>query len=339
MVSTERPSRGTGSGGVGPLRKLLASLPAAVAYVAGPDLVFEFVSDVCRQALGGRDLVGRPYHEALPGAASQPAFEALRQVLQTGEPRQARGEEAWLRRPGARGEPTYVDSVYQPVRDEAGQVTGVLIFATDVSDHVRGRQQLEELANRLRPIEERYRTLFETLPQGIIRCERDGSIIGANPAAEEILGLAPDQTTAADRARHMLHLDGTPYWPDELPAMVALRTGEVVPEVVAGARNACSGEVRWVRITAVPDARDTQGRPRRAYSVITDITEERRAQAGLWESNRLLGRLREANVLGVAVADEKGIRDANDAYLDILGYTRDDLEAGHITWGRRPGCR
>ena len=71
-------------------------------------------------------------------------------------------------RPGAEPEPRYIDSVYQPVRDEAGRVAGVLIFSTDVSDHVRDRQQLEELADRLQRSEERYRTLFETLPHGIL---------------------------------------------------------------------------------------------------------------------------------------------------------------------------
>ena len=34
--------------------------------VAGPDLVFEFASDGYRQALGGRDVIGRPFREALP---------------------------------------------------------------------------------------------------------------------------------------------------------------------------------------------------------------------------------------------------------------------------------
>ena len=83
MVSAEYPGRGPGSGGPRPLGELLVSLPAAVAYVAGPDLVFEFASDVYRQAFGGRDLIGRPYHEALPELAGRPRFEALRLVLQT----------------------------------------------------------------------------------------------------------------------------------------------------------------------------------------------------------------------------------------------------------------
>ncbi|HEY6787263.1 MAG TPA: SpoIIE family protein phosphatase [Trebonia sp.] len=332
MVSTEYPSRDSGSCAPGLLRELLASLPAAVAYVAGPDLVFEFASDAYRQARGGRDLIGRPLVEALPEVVGQPKLEALRQVLQTGESRQARGTEVWVCGSGAEPEERYSDSVYQPVRDAAGRVAGVLIFATDVSDHVRDGQQLEELAGRLQRSEERYRTLFETLPNGIIHYERDGSIIRVNPAAVEIMGLLPEQMRPQERAGRVLHEDGTPYRPDELPVMVALRTGEVVPGVVAGIRNARSGEVRWIRITAVPDARDGQGRPRRAYSMFTDITAEHRAQARLRQSNRLLGRLRDANVLGVVVADEERVREANDAFLAIIGYSRDDLEAGRITW-------
>ncbi|MCW2935503.1 MAG: putative sensor protein [Actinomycetia bacterium] len=195
----------------------------------------------------------------------------------------------------------YVDSAYQPVRDEAGRVTGVLIFATDVSDHVRDRQQLEQLASRLQRSEERYRTLFETFPHGIVHYERDGSVVRTNPATVEITGLALDQMSEADRAARLLHEDGTPYRPEDIPARVALRTGKVVPAAVAAVRNARTGEVRWVRMTALPDAWDAQGRPRRAYSVFTDITEE-------------------------------GNQEANDAFLDIIGYTRDDLEAGRVTW-------
>ena len=66
MVSPECWSRGPGSGGLGLLCELLASLPAALAYVSGPDLVFEFVSDGYRQSLGGRELIGRPFREAVP---------------------------------------------------------------------------------------------------------------------------------------------------------------------------------------------------------------------------------------------------------------------------------
>ncbi|HEY6786505.1 MAG TPA: PAS domain-containing protein, partial [Trebonia sp.] len=189
MVSIRYLRRGPGAAELGPLRELLASLPAAVAYVAGSDLVFEFVNDDYRQAVGGRDVVGLPFREALPEVVGQPPFEGLRQVLQTGESRHARGTEVWVRRHGAEPRQAYFDSVYMPVRDGGGGVAGVLIFATDVTDHVRDRQQLEQLANRLQRSEERYRTLFQTLPHGIIHYERDGSVIRTNPATLEITGL------------------------------------------------------------------------------------------------------------------------------------------------------
>ena len=83
---------------------------------------------------------------------------------------------------------------------------------------------------------------------------------------------------------------------------------------------------------AVPDARDEDARPQRAYAMFRDLTEQRRAEAALREGSELMGRLRDANVLGVVEVGEQRIIDANDAYLDIIGYTREDLAAGRIAW-------
>src|SRR6202012_1640421 len=126
--------------------------------------------------------------------------------------------------------------------------------------------------------------------------------------------------------------DGSPYPAEDLPVRVALRTGEIVSGVIAGLRHGRTGELRWVRVTAVPDARDHRGRPSRAYAIFTDLTEQRQTEAALRQSTALLGRLRDANVLGVVVAGERHVYEANDAYLDIIGYRRDDLEAGRIAW-------
>ncbi|HTZ25748.1 MAG TPA: SpoIIE family protein phosphatase [Streptosporangiaceae bacterium] len=52
----------------------------------------------------------------------------------------------------------------------------------------------------------------------------------------------------------------------------------------------------------------------------------------LTENVGLLDRLREANVLGVVASSEQGAFDANDAFLDIVGYSREDLAAGRISY-------
>ena len=47
---------------------------------------------------------------------------------------------------------------------------------------------------------------------------------------------------------------------------------------------------------------------------------------------RCIGRLREANVLGVVLVGEDRVHDANDAFLGIIGYSRADLEAGQLSY-------
>jgi PAS domain S-box-containing protein len=209
-----------------------------------------------------------------------------------------------------------------------------LLYAADVTEHVWDRERLEALAGDLAASQERYRALFETMPQGVVHYDADGSIIGVNPAASEILGMDLTAVTSwpVVPEGQAVREDGSPFPPQDLPVRAALRTGEIVTDVVAGVRHGRTGELRWVRITAVPDARDEQGRPSRAYAIFTDLTEQRRTEAALRQSTALLGRLREANVLGVVVVGERQIYEANDAYLDIIGYSREDLEAGRIAW-------
>jgi PAS domain S-box-containing protein len=128
--------------------------------------------------------------------------------------------------------------------------------------------------------QERYRTLFETMPDGVIHYDADGSIIGANPAASEMLGVDPARVTSwpvVPQGRAVRE-DGSPFPVEDLPVAVALRTGEIVAGVVVGVRHGRSGELRWVRVTAVPDARDDQGRPCRAYAIFTDLTEQQRTE-------------------------------------------------------------
>ena len=312
------------------MRELLTSLPAALAFLSGPDLVIEFANDACFRLVGDRTLLGKPLSEALPELAG--GEEILAQIMNSGEP--VHGSEAGVQLSrGGRSEQLFLDYVCQPVRDTAGDVAGILLCATDVTAHVSARRELEEVAARLTAAEERLRGVFETMPQGVIHYAADGTVLGANPAAGQMLGLAQSEITAwpPGGLRRAVHEDGSPVPVDELPVSRALRTGDMVSDVILGVPHGQTGEIRWLQATAVPEGRDEQGRPQRAYAMFTDLTEQRRAEAALRESTGLLGRLREANVLGVVVVGEQQVYEANDAFLDMIGYGRDDLEAGRIS--------
>ncbi|WP_375514466.1 PAS domain S-box protein [uncultured Nostoc sp.] len=79
-----------------------------------------------------------------------------------------------------------------------------------------------------------------------------------------------------------------------------------------------------------------------AAGLISSLNESRRtaqqkAEASLKslrESEARFGRLTESNIIGVIVADLNGlIIEANDAFLQMLNYTREDLRSGRIRWG------
>ena len=80
-----------------------------------------------------------------------------------------------------------------------------------------------------------------------------------------------------------------------------------------------------------------------AAGLISSLNESRRtaqekAEASLKslrESEARFGRLTESNIIGVIVADINGlIIEANDAFLQMLNYTREDLRSGRIRWGK-----
>src|SRR5256885_14498396 len=91
-ISVPVPQRETLTNGVALMRELLTSLPAALAFLTGPDLVIEFANDACFRLAGGRNLLGRPMTEALPELADQ--AEILVQGMNSGEP--ARSSEAGI---------------------------------------------------------------------------------------------------------------------------------------------------------------------------------------------------------------------------------------------------
>jgi PAS domain S-box-containing protein len=316
------------------LHELFAAVPVPVAYLAGPELVFEFANDAYRQLVGRQELIGRSAGEALPELAVQGRTELIAAVLESGQPFQGYETELLVPRGGVSGpEQVFVECLYQPVSGVEGRADGVLLLVSDVSEQVRDRRAQEALAIQLAGAQERYRTLFETLPQGVIYYDTNGLILGTNPAACQILGLDEEEliTWPLVGSTQAVHEDGSMFLASELPVAVALRTGEVVTDVVMGVPHGRTGEQRWLQVTAVPDARDADGRPQRAYAMFRDLTRERRASAALREGAELMGRLREANVIGVVVNGEDHVHDANDAFLGIIGYTRDDVEAGRIS--------
>ncbi|MEV5738080.1 SpoIIE family protein phosphatase [Streptomyces sp. NPDC052292] len=135
-----------------PARDVLDRVPALVALVHGPDHHIAYVNDAYTSAFGVRP-PGHPAREALPELAELGLLPLLDQVLRSGRPRTLKSRKAVDGR-------SYTFTC-TPVTEGGDRDAGVLVFATDVTDHA-------EAAERLRASERRQRETAVTLQRSLL---------------------------------------------------------------------------------------------------------------------------------------------------------------------------
>ncbi|MCL5957964.1 MAG: ATP-binding protein, partial [Chloroflexi bacterium] len=74
------------------------------------------------------------------------------------------------------------------------------------------------------------------------------------------------------------------------------------------------------------------GKVPRMVGVAMDITERMHAGEALQAANARFRTLFDSNIIGILTANRSRIFEANDAFLDMVGYTRDDLAEEKISW-------
>jgi PAS domain S-box-containing protein len=112
----------------------------------------------------------------------------------------------------------------------------------------------------------------------------------------------------------------------DIPLIIASGTvGEetAVKAMRAGARDYVLKE-KLVRLAPVVEREVRESRQRQ---------ERRHSEEALRISEARFARLAESGIVGIAIADLfGGILEANDAYLTIVGYTREELLSGKVSW-------
>lgn len=87
-----------------------------------------------------------------------------------------------------------------------------------------------------------------------------------------------------------------------------------------------TGEWLWIQSREVAFSRDASGAVTQILGVAHDVTERKRAEASVRESEERLRTLFEQASDGIFVTDPEGrVFDANSAGCRVLGYTRDEL--------------
>ncbi|MCX5411181.1 SpoIIE family protein phosphatase [Streptomyces sp. NBC_00059] len=134
-------------------RELLGRLPAPVALLHGPEHRITYVNAAYVSAFGPRPC-GRPAAEAMPELAELSLLPLMDQVLRSGTSRTVKSRKVRA------GNSYTVTCTPVATGDPEGEA-GVLVYATDVTDHA-------EAAERLRASERRHRETAVTLQRSLL---------------------------------------------------------------------------------------------------------------------------------------------------------------------------
>jgi PAS domain S-box-containing protein len=133
------------------LSAAFSQAPVGIALLEGPEHVFAIANPVyCDLLFGGpRDFLGKPVRDAIPESVSQGFVALLDQVYRSGEP--FVGTEVpidLVQHDGSRRR-FYLSFVYQPLRDSAETIYGIVAVIHDVTDRVQDRLSLEDSKRQL----------------------------------------------------------------------------------------------------------------------------------------------------------------------------------------------
>lgn len=200
---------------------------------------------------------------------------------------------------------------------------------TDVTE-----RKLAELA--LAESEARFRSMFESMADGVLLFGRDGRIQISNPAAERILGLDEHQLIGAGMAAPdwvIRHENMEPFVPDELPVNRALSTGQSQRDIVIGLQRP-PGMLQWLSVNAEPIFSGEPGKVAAAIVSFEDITARKRNEERLVKLNHALRTLSACNHTLVFAGDElqllqdmcRVVTESGGYLAASVGYAQHDEE-------------
>ena len=201
------------------------------------------------------------------------------------------------------------------IYDKDGKAEVMIGTTQDITDRKNAQEILQQS-------EQKYRSLFEIMAQGVIYRNSIGQIISVNPAAEKILGLQFEKMTGRgtiDPRWHAIHEDGTLYTEDTYPALHALKSGKEQHGIV-GYFNVEKERYAWVICTATPQFQPGEDKPYQVLSTFEDISLLKESYSELTRVNQHLEEIveqRAREILHLSKIQEAILNSVPDKFFRI----------------------
>ncbi len=308
------------------LRNLFTQAPVAICILRGPQHIIEMANERMLEIWGktAEQVMAKPVLEGLPEVIGQGYEELLDGVLQTGERYVATESPLILDRNG-RMQQVWVKFVYEPLREEDGHVSGIMVLAHEITALVEARQLAQQAADSRRYAYDQIRNLFLQAPTAIqILRGPDFVIELVNNRLLELWGrteaevinrplfeVIPEvKAQGFDQLLTHVYQTGERFVAEEIP-LNFLRDGQLI-----------QGYSKLV----YEALREPDGRISGIMVVGDDITPQVLARQKIEESEQRLNNILSQVNAGIAQVDTSGnFIEANKRYCQIVGRSREEL--------------
>ncbi|MEG5137956.1 MULTISPECIES: PAS domain-containing sensor histidine kinase [unclassified Microcoleus] len=264
------------------------------------------------------EVIGKYWHEfsiVYPEDFDR-VYEITNQLLQNKEPRTVSCNRNYTKD----GSVIYCEWYNSALIDESGTLVSSFSFARDITEHHRTQQELHQR-------EQEFSALAENSTDIIARFDRQLRHLYVNKEIERATGKPPSEFIGKSNKELGTSPDICNLW-DEACVKV-FRVGK--QETIEFDFPTPDG-ITYYQCRIIPEfAKDNSVET--VLAIARDITEIKQVEAQLRESEARFRRIVDSNMIGIIFWNINGeITDANQAFLNLVGHTRDDLFSQKIGW-------
>jgi two-component system cell cycle sensor histidine kinase/response regulator CckA len=299
-------------------QKLLQAVGQAknAIFMTDPDGAITYANPAFEEIYGYsmQEVIGKTPRILKSGQHDQTFYERFWQTLLAGE--SVREEFVNKRRDGRL---VTVEASVSPVLDSQGMRIGFIAVQDDITE----RKRTEE---SLRKSERRFSLAFHAspLPTSIREIEMD-RYVDVNDQFVRILGYPREELIGRTPSEVGLFVDSgvLKHIADGIVREAAVVQLEIQLRGRSGEIHDVVGSATRIEVGSMPCV----------LATFLDVTERKLVEKELHRSEERFRKLFESNTIGISVADLSGrILEANDAYLAMIGYTREELLSGVVRW-------
>ncbi len=256
----------------------------------------------------------RPWDLLLPVEAVEFNKEAFQKLRAGFFPSEYEG--VWITRQGDRRFIVWSNTV---LLDDWGFVQFIVSTGIDITERKQAEQSLQETNQTLQ-------ALVQSSPLAIVVLDRVGRVKLWNPASERMFGWSQEEVKG-----QVIPIVADDKWADFQTNLESTLRGEVLNGVEIQRRRKDGSPIAVGLWTAM--LRGSRAQDDSILAIMADLSDRKQAETALKLSQERLTSFFEGNIIGILFADiNGGIEQANDAFLEMVGYTQADVESGRLRW-------